>query len=133
MTGLGCITSRLIDAYAHHEAPTLLDVVDERVALPDPGENRIGKFNNPATSGAPVTQRKAAILLYPKSGTQRLRVLDAIAGAGERGATDAENEVVLHGLHQGVSARRKELLDDGWIEDSGRERKTPSGAFGRKG
>jgi len=94
--------------------------------LPDPGENRLGKFNNPHTSGAPETQRQAAVAVYPSSGSLRLKVLNAI-GLSPYGMTDHELERKLKLRHQTVSARRNELLKDGWIVDSERRRLTDTG------
>jgi len=98
----------------------------EQLSLPDPDRQDIGFFSKPERSGAPETQREAAISIYPTSGTKRRLVLDTIGWAGVNGACDWEIEIALHGLHQSISARRKELLDDGWIEDSGRRRMSPS-------
>lgn len=95
-------------------------------ALPDPGENRIGKFSDPEKSGAPVTQRKAAILVYPRTGTYRNGVLSAVATAPD-GRTDEELYEVTGWDENTVRPRRNELMNGGWIEDSGRARKTPSG------
>lgn len=94
--------------------------------LPRPDDNRIGKFAAP-DHGAPVTQRQAAILVYPATGTQRRDVLDCIAGSGERGCTDEEVQQKLAMRVQTETPRRNELVDDGWIEDSGRTRPTTSG------
>lgn len=95
-------------------------------SLLDPGRKDIGRFHAPE-HGAPETQRLAAISVYAKSGTQRRQVLDLIAASSDRGRTDEELESILRGRHQAVSARRNELVRDGWIVDSGRRRKTTSG------
>lgn len=95
--------------------------------LPDPEEKRIGKFSDPAVSGAPRTQLEAAILVYPKTGSQRLEVLRCIVEAGDHGRTDFEIERALNMRHQTASARRNELAGDGWIEDSGQRRATDTG------
>lgn len=95
-------------------------------SLLDPERKDIGRFHAPE-HGAPETQRLAAISVYAKSGTQRRQVLDLIAASTDRGRTDEELESILRGRHQAVSARRNELVRDGWIVDSGRRRKTTSG------
>jgi hypothetical protein len=92
-------------------------------ALPDPSANRIGKFHAPE-HGAPDTQRRAAIETYPTSGKSRWRVLCEIAMAGENGCTTHEVALSLDKPYQGVNARRNELMNDGFIEDSGRTRRT---------
>lgn len=91
--------------------------------LPSPDNERIGFFMAPDKAPLP-TSRKAAIALYPSSGTKRRQVLDAIARSGERGMIDDEIEALLGMRHTTCSARRKELQNDGWIEHSGRYRKT---------
>jgi hypothetical protein len=95
--------------------------------LPDPAENRIGKFSDPDASGAPVTQRKAAIGVYPSTGTKRNGVLTAIVRAGDRGMTDEDLYEATGWDENTVRPRRNELMNDGWIEDSNRTRRTPSG------
>ena len=94
--------------------------------LPDPDEDRLGKFMAPE-HGAPETQRRAAVAAYPRTGTWRRKVLDEIGRAGERGMTDEELYGALRGDENTIRPRRNELLNDGWIEESGIERKTPSG------
>jgi len=95
--------------------------------LPDPGDNRMGWFHAPER-GAPETERGAALFHYPRSGTARLRVLSYIATRGDTGATDEEVSLALRMRLYTAAPRRKELLDDGWVEDSGRRRKTQTGA-----
>lgn len=95
--------------------------VQERLRSPD--ENRIGKFHGPA-AGAPATERQAAILMYPKTGTARRQVLDFIAAQGERGATDEEVSLALNMRLYTAAPRRNELRDDGWVIDTGKTRPT---------
>lgn len=87
-------------------------------------ENRIGKFQRPGN--AAETQRAAAVMAYPASGTQRAKVLDFIDSSGEYGATDEEIQVFLGMNPSTQRPRRVELVEGGWIEDSGRRRKTRS-------
>jgi hypothetical protein len=96
-----------------------------RVVGYQPDENRIGKFHGP-DSGAPRTEREAAILAYPNSGTARRRVLDHIA-ASASGATDEEISLALDMRLYTAAPRRNELLNDGWICDSGKTRPTTTG------
>jgi len=105
--------------------PTVMPAADAVAPeqLPDPGRQAIGKFN----AGGPDTQRKAAIAQWPTSGTQRRHILDFIAEQEDRGATDEEIEQCFGARHQSASARRNELMNDGWIEDSGKRRRTTSG------
>jgi hypothetical protein len=89
--------------------------------LPEPDERSIGGFHAPE-SEAPDTERLGAIDVYPRSGTQRRRVLDAIAAAGDDGRTDDELRLELNIWR--AEARREELKRAGWVEDSGRRRRT---------
>jgi len=89
--------------------------------LPDPDRDELGGFHGP-DAGAPETERLGAIDVYPRSGTQRRRVLEAIADAGEAGRTDDELMLELEICR--AAARRNELLNLGWLEDSGRRRRT---------
>jgi hypothetical protein len=95
--------------------------------LPSPDVNVIGKFSNPEISGAPVTQRLAAIRAYPHTGTGRRRVLDLIARS-EDGLTDQQMQDLLQMDPSTQRPRRGELEEDGWIENSGRIRRTRSGS-----
>lgn len=97
------------------------------VPLPSPDRNTVGKFHGPA-AGAPPTERQAAILVYPNTGTARRRVLDFIAAQGSQGATDEELSLALQLRLYTAAPRRNELLNDGWIRDSGRTRSTTTGA-----
>lgn len=111
----------------HHHFPGTEGSVPVSARLPNPEENRIGRFNNPALSKAPETQRVSAVLVYYKSGSDRQAVLAEIALSGEVGMTDFEIEESLVMRHQTASARRNDLMNDGWIEDSGLRRLTDSG------
>jgi hypothetical protein len=94
--------------------------------LPTPDDARLGFFHAPE-SKAPETERKAAIAVYPRTGTARRRVLDHIAAAGEHGSTDEEASLALQMRLYTAAPRRKELVDDGWVEDSGKRRPTATG------
>lgn len=97
------------------------------VGLPAFDDNRIGKFSDPKVSGASDTQRLAAVGVYPRTGTYRRGVLDCIARSGATGVTD-QQIYLLTGLDENtVRPRRNELMNDGWIVDSGLTRPTPSG------
>jgi len=91
--------------------------------LPDPTRDIAGGLHR----GAGDTERAAAELVAPRSGTWRWRVLLAVARAGASGRTDWELHTELGGLLYTVAPRRHELARDGWIEDSGERRRTPSG------
>lgn len=93
--------------------------------LSDPAKKEIGGFRK----GARKTSREAAIKQYPRSGTKRLRVLEAFAQAGSRGLTHDELTELLSPDNLGIStwrSRASELEHGGWIEDSGFKRKSRS-------
>lgn len=74
------------------------------------------------------TSEEAALRAMPRSSTRRFMVLEAIVAAGEAGRTDDELIVELGLPHQSVGPRRLELVEGGWIEDSGQRRRTRTGA-----
>lgn len=93
--------------------------------LPDPAEDDIGKFQRP--EDAAETQRLAAIEAYPATGTWRRKVLVAIAALDPAGATDERVQQMLHLNPSTQRPRRVELVEMGWIEDSGRRLPTRAG------
>jgi hypothetical protein len=95
--------------------------------LPNPDADDLGAFHGPQ-AGAPETERLAAIAVYPRTGTSRRRVLDAIRAAGDAGRTDEELSIELRLRWRSTAPRRNELLNGGWIVDSHRRRRTTSGA-----
>lgn len=74
---------------------------------------------------SPKTSQIAAQRVLPRSGTKRKRVFELIQQHGERGLCDHEIEQITGWLHQSASSIRNSLMNDGWIKDSGRRRKTP--------
>lgn len=98
-------------------------------ARPDPGANRVGASH----SGDPDTSRQAARANAPRSGSQRRRVLDAVAAAGARGVT-AEEVAAATGMRSGASGnsaakRLSELKADGWVAAvPGLHRRTAQGS-----
>lgn len=93
--------------------------------LGDPGAPAIGKFQRPGA--AAETQRLAAVEAYPAIGTWRRRVLAAIERTGDRGATDEELQDQLELNPSTQRPRRVELVERGFVTDSGRRRLTRSG------
>lgn len=90
--------------------------------LPDPSRDTAGKHqrNHPDTAVAAAQMQKG------KSGTLRMRVLRAIAASPD-GLADFEVAAALDALHYSCAPRRTELVDLGWVEDSGIRRKTANG------
>lgn len=70
------------------------------------------------------TSKSAALAAAPKSGTTRRRVLTAIIAAP---STDEQIAMACGIAENSVRPRRKELLDGGFIVDSGQRRRTVAG------
>lgn len=75
----------------------------------------------------PATAKKAALNVAPRTGTQRWKILNFVQNMGAYGATDDEMIVGLGMLHQSVGPRRLELVEGGFLVDSGATRKTRTG------
>jgi hypothetical protein len=92
------------------------------VAALSPGAPGAGK----ARSGARETSRSAALLAEPRSGTNRRAVLDAVAAVARDvqtvGLTDVEIQRATGLNPNSARPRRVELVDGGWLADSGRTR-----------
>lgn len=93
----------------------------DQLTLDDPRVDRIGAFHAP-DKGAPETELGSALGEYPRTGTARLAVLLAIAGAGDEGLTDCEGSALTDLWLYTYAPRRVELRDSGWVEDSGHRR-----------
>lgn len=90
--------------------------------LSDPSTGRVSLHARPRD-----TEVAAAALVSPRAGTQRQTVLNAIAAAGETGLTDGEIAAVTDLYLYSAAPRRCELLNGGWLEDSGIRRGTGRG------
>ena len=88
-----------------------------------PGGNQIGKFR----SDGPITQKKSAGAIYPKTGTQREKVFAYIKAQGDSGATDEEVQIALGMNPNSERPRRIELVERELVVDSGITRRTKSG------
>jgi len=73
------------------------------------------------------TSAAAAVSIRVPAGTLRFKVFAYLKKRGAAGSTDEELEHALELRHQTASARRRELVLDGLVEDSGERRKTSSG------
>lgn len=78
-------------------------------------------------NGAKPTAVAAAVRAAPGSGTQRGRVLRCIVDAGEEGATDEQIMDRLGMPLNTVRPRRLELVEQGYVFDSGDTRPTAAG------
>jgi hypothetical protein len=77
----------------------------------------------------PDTSKQAARLIAPKSGSDRERVLQTVLATwySEHGRTDEELQDILGMDPSTERPRRVELVEGGWLEDSGKRRPTRSG------
>lgn len=104
-----------------------LDFESYLKSLPDPTREIVGRYHRNGQD----TEREAAMLVAPRAGTQRARVLQVLRGA-EKGCTDYELWAV-HGIGARPhvpGTRREELIADGWpIVDSGARRRTDTGSL----
>lgn len=99
------------------------DQLDLFGGMPDPARPMPGRYHHNGRD----TERIAAALVMPRSGTQRARVLAYLREVGDVGATDYEMWRIGNiGARPHVpGTRREELQADGWpITDSGRKRRT---------
>jgi len=71
-----------------------------------------------------VTSKNAAAMAFPKIGTQRRTVLDHLWFRGEMGCTDEQLSLHLAMTINSVRPRRVELVNAGFVKDSGRTRLT---------
>ena len=74
---------------------------------------------------APDTSRLAALRVAPKTGTKRRLVLDAITRSPD-GLTDEEMQRSIPMSANTQRPRRVELVEGGFIKDSGLRRRTSS-------
>lgn len=88
----------------------------------DPTAARIGRWNRKGQ----LTQRNAAVDNYPRSGSQRGRILALIASVGPMTSDEAEHRLRLP--HQSCSARFNELMNGGWIVDTNEKAMTRTGS-----
>lgn len=83
--------------------------------------------DDPGHAKGSKTSKAAAESMKPKAASLRSQVLSFIEDKRVWGATDDEIEVALGLRHQTASARRRELVLEGLVCDSGTQRKTRSG------
>jgi len=94
----------------------------EALPLSDPDQNTPGKMH----SDPQATEKAAAYKVYPRTGSQRRLILDAIAQS-EGGLIDEEIGALPGVADTAHRTRRNELVMGGWVEDSGKVRFTASG------
>lgn len=73
------------------------------------------------------TRAAAAEAIRPTAHTLRAEVLRFLEGLGFVGATDEEMQVALNMNPSTQRPRRIELVEEGWVRDSGATRRTKSG------
>jgi hypothetical protein len=97
------------------------DNAAEEPSLEDPEETR-SFITHPATT--PPAQRRAAMDVLPRTGSDKLRVLTMLWEEAEHGATDEEIAEALRLPLNTARPRRYDLMKQGWVVESGRERPT---------
>lgn len=93
-------------------------------AQEDPTKPGLGGFRRTD----PDTSRLAAVQVYPRTGTQRERVLMAIHGAGDTGAIPYEIEAATGINYRSLTPRIGELKAGGWVAGTGDTRTGNMGA-----
>lgn len=79
------------------------------------------------TSTPTDTQRIAARIALPRSGSKRRELYDMFLRRGASGMTDDEIEHLTGWSHQSASAARNKLMNDGFLVDTGQRRRTRRG------
>jgi len=82
---------------------------------------------NPPFQGHSPTSRAAAKEIAGPARSLKSRVHEFIARRGDSGCTDEEIQIALEMNPSTQRPRRVDLVRDGVVEDSGRQRKTRSG------
>jgi hypothetical protein len=82
----------------------------------------------PFAGADPDTSRLAAVSNYPRAGSQRLRVFEALALAFPGGHTRDELRHMLSLPYSSVTGRAYELEQGGFVAPSGRTRNTSQGS-----
>jgi hypothetical protein len=91
--------------------------------LPDPTEIIPGARHRVAVD----TEALAADAIAPRAGTLRALALEHIRIAGAHGLTDGELAASTGKYLYTMAPRRVELVQQGWVEDSGVRRSTEHG------
>jgi transcription initiation factor IIE alpha subunit len=90
--------------------------------MPDPKIS-----SNSVVIGIRRTSIRAAIKVYPETGSLRLKIYELLVRAGSRGATDQEIESILGISGNSVRPLRGSLEKQGFIIDSGTTRENTNG------
>ena len=104
-SGQSCDDCGLPPKHARHITPD----------APPPHPKPVADLGVSLTPEQTETSQRAALSVWPKAGTQRARILDAVAACGEYGATDDELVWDTDLPGNTVRPRRGELVDAGWL------------------
>lgn len=104
------------------DQPSLFNQPTRGTSLSDPRAATAGAHHVQAGD----TEAAAAQLIRPKTGTQRAKVLDAIAAAPD-GLTDEQIAETTWLYLYSAAPRRTELVKGGWVIDSTDRRETSRG------
>lgn len=88
---------------------------------------RLPFYDTPPYQRHSATSRAAAAEAHPAADTQRGRILSYLRGAGGVGATDEQIQEHLNLNPSTERPRRIELVQQGYVVDSGRTARTRSG------
>lgn len=86
-----------------------------------------GDAGKPLPHNRTATSKLAANLMRPFADEQAKRVCDFIAGQSQHGATDPEIQAALKMFGDSERPRRRRLVLQGRVKDSGNMRLSPSG------
>lgn len=111
------LEGRVAELEERGEAPTAVATGDD----PRVDANALGHF-----AADSETSRKAALANYPRSGSQRWRILQHIAGT-VKGATREQIAEALRLSGDTVRPRVLELLEGGWLRVTDRTERTRLG------
>ena len=74
------------------------------------------------------TERAAAERVGPRTGTLRALAFRTIASAGDDGLTHGELAMLAGKRHYSIAPRVTELVEQGYVRDSGKRRPTDTGS-----
>jgi hypothetical protein len=112
----------LADSDLYNKLHDACDWIDN---VPEPN------FDRPPISGKRATSKAAARRVEPHVNTQRRALLDVFRNTAfhveEYGFTDSELVIKANMPPNTLRPRRNELVEDGWITDTGHRRKNQNG------
>lgn len=114
------VASALDDAGVLAGEEFVIAKVEKNPKIEQPGDNALGGFQ-----GHSETSRKAALANYPKSGSQRRRILNFLIAQGGRTREELAERLDLP--DSSVRPRIVELVEGDWVEETKITRRTKAG------